>query len=61
MRRSENVGFNHRICQLCKNETMEDERHFLISCSVLIVKDTNFILVSQSVEDFNLLSDKDRF
>ncbi len=56
--RYENVALNDRICQLCDCGKVEDERHFLISCTALNYERPNlYILVSQSVTDFNLLSE----
>ncbi len=41
---------------------MEDERHFLISCTALNYERRNlYNLVSQSVTDFKLLSDESKF
>ncbi len=57
-----NIALNDRICQLCDSGNVEDERHFLISCTALNHKRHNlYILVSQSVTDFNLLSDENMF
>ncbi len=53
---------NDRICQLCDYGNVEDERHFLISCTALNHDTHNlYILVSQSVTVFNLLSDENMF
>ncbi len=60
--RYENVAVNDRICQLCDCGNVEDERHFLISCIALNYERHNlYIPVSQSVTDFNLLSDESKF
>ncbi len=60
--RYENVTLNVRICQLCDCVNVEDERHFLISCTALNYERHNlYILVSPSVTDFNLLSDERMF
>ncbi len=41
---------------------MEVKRHFLISCTALNYERHNlYILVSQSITDFNLLSDESKF
>ncbi len=57
--RYENVALNDRIRQLCDCGNVEDERHFLISCTALYYERRNlYILVSQSVTD---LSDKSKF
>ncbi len=53
--RYENIVSNDRICQLCDCGNVEDERHILISCTALNYERRNlYILVSQSVTDFNL-------
>ncbi len=60
--RYENVALNDRICQLCDCENVEYERHFLISCTALnYERRILYILVSQSVTDFKLLSDESKF
>ncbi len=57
--RYENVALNDRICQLCDCGNVEDERHFLISCTALNYERRNlYIHVSQYVTDFKLLSDE---
>ncbi len=56
--RYENVALHDRICQLCDCGNV----HFLISCTALNYEVCNlYILVSQSVTDFNLLSDESKF
>ncbi len=60
--RYENITLNDRICQLCDCGNVEDKRHFLISCTALnYVRHNLYIIVSQSVTDFNLLSDESKF
>jgi hypothetical protein len=60
--RYENVALENRVCQLCESGMIEDERHFLTSCTALIHdRDKLYTLVSQSVNDFNLLPDNEKF
>ncbi len=59
--RYENIALNDRVCQLCDCGNVEDERHFLISCTALNHERHNlYIIVSQSITDFNLLSDENK-
>ncbi len=57
-----NIALNDRICQLYDCENVEDERPFLMSCIALNYERRNlYIIVSQSITDFNLLSDEGKF
>ncbi len=59
---SATYALNDGICQLCDCGNVEDERHFLISCTALNYERRNlYILVSESITDFNLLSDESKF